>query len=132
MTPLPLCRRPRAARLAVEPLEDRATPATALYSAFTQTLTITAGEGDRLVVAPVAGNVTLKLGDGENEVCLDGGLVRGNVLVTGGSGPDLVHVTDAGDLTVGGSAAFRLGGGANTLVGQGLAHTIHVGGNFVY
>src|SRR5689334_966627 len=58
MTPLPLCRRPRAARLALEPLEDRATPATALYSALTQTLTITAGEGDRLAVAPVANKPT--------------------------------------------------------------------------
>src|SRR5215213_5446259 len=53
MTPLPTARRPPPARLALEPLEDRATPATALYSALTQTLTVTAGEGDQLTVAPV-------------------------------------------------------------------------------
>ena len=47
--------------------------------------------------AQVGGNATVKLGDGENEVCLNGGLVRGNLLVTGGAGPDLVHVTDAGE-----------------------------------
>jgi hypothetical protein len=54
MTPLHSARRPRTARLALEPLEDRATPATAVYSALTQTLTVTAGEGDQLIVAPVA------------------------------------------------------------------------------
>src|SRR5215210_5215569 len=54
MTPLPSARRPRTARLALEPLEDRATPATAVYSALTQTLTVTAGEGDQFTVAPVA------------------------------------------------------------------------------
>jgi hypothetical protein len=223
-------RRPRTSRLALEPLEDRATPATAVYSALTQTLTITAGEGDRLVVAPVpnkptgylqvtdtqhtatvfnsdtthqavrglvvkfgnvqsggltlnadarlgggltvygaksstsvdvlgsvggnfvysaaptagfddvdveattqvGGNMTVRLGDGQNEVCLNGGLVRGNLLVTGGAGPDLVHVTAAGDLTIGGSAAIQLGDGTNTVVGEGLAHQIHVGGSFAY
>jgi hypothetical protein len=46
------------AHLAVQPLEDRATPATAVYSALTQTLTITAAEGDRIVVAPIANEPT--------------------------------------------------------------------------
>lgn len=230
MISLPPSPRPRPIRLALEPLEGRATPATAVYSALTQTLTITAAEGDRLAVAPVpnaptgylqvsetqkattvfnsdathkavrtlvvnfgnvqsggltlsadtriggglsvygaksstsvdvlgsiggnlvytaaptagfddvdiepstqvAGNMTLRMGAGENEVCLNGGLVRGNVLVTGGAGPDLVHVTSGSDLTIGGSAAFRLGDGANTLVGEGLAHQIHVGTTFTY
>ncbi|HKB02487.1 MAG TPA: hypothetical protein VKD90_09715 [Gemmataceae bacterium] len=233
MTPFPSTRRPasrRPARLALEHLEDRATPATAVYSPLTQTLFVTAGEGDRLTVAPVAnkpvgyltvtdtqhtatvfnsdaanqsvrnlvvkfgaaqsggltfnadariggslkvsgatlttivnvlgsvggnflytaaptsgfdhvdvessaqvaGNMTLNLGEGDNEVCLNGGLVRGNVLVTAGAGADHVHVTYSGDVTIGGSAAFRLGDGANTLLGEGLAHTVRVGANFVY
>src|SRR5262245_6373366 len=60
-----LCRRgtsPRrtahVAHLAIQPLEDRATPATAVYSALTQTLTIAAAEGDRIVVAPIANEPT--------------------------------------------------------------------------
>src|SRR5947208_914003 len=49
---------PRTARLALCALEDRATPATAVYSALTQTLTVTANEGDRLVVSGLAGKPT--------------------------------------------------------------------------
>src|SRR5262249_15949673 len=37
---------------------DRITPATAVYSALTQTLTITAAEGDRIVVAPIPNEPT--------------------------------------------------------------------------
>src|SRR5262245_44130711 len=57
MTPLSSLSRPhsqpRRAQLAVQALEDRATPATAVYSAATQTLTVTAAQGDRIVVAPI-------------------------------------------------------------------------------
>ena len=57
MTPLPALSRsysqPRRARLAVQALEDRVTPATPVYSPATQTLTIIAAQGDRIVVAPI-------------------------------------------------------------------------------
>jgi hypothetical protein len=61
MIPLPpfarLRRRPTA-KLNLLPLEDRATPATAIYAALSQTLTVTAAEGDQIVVASLAGQPT--------------------------------------------------------------------------
>jgi large repetitive protein len=48
MTPSPCLR--RFPRLTVQRLEDRATPATALYTAATQTLTITAAQGDQILI----------------------------------------------------------------------------------
>lgn len=48
----------RTTHLALQSFEDRITPATAVYSALTQTLTITAAEGDRIVVAPIPNEPT--------------------------------------------------------------------------
>lgn len=46
------------AQLALNTLEDRATPATAVYAAASQTLTITAAQGDMIDVAALAGQPT--------------------------------------------------------------------------
>src|SRR6478609_7040554 len=55
MTPLPHRMSPR---LAVRPLEERATPATAVYSALTQSLTVVAAQGDQLVVSALPNKPT--------------------------------------------------------------------------
>jgi len=220
---------PRRTRLSLEALEDRTTPATAVYSALTQTLTITAAEGNRIVVAPqaneppgyilvtetqgaatvfnsdathravrnlvvrygnvnsgaltlnadlrlggnlsvfgaratqeldllgtvggnvsytaatgnafddldiegtaqIGGNLTISGGAGENTVRLKGGTVRGNLAITGGPALDRVELTATSDLNVGGSAAFNLGNGSNTVVGIAL-HLVRFGTNFTY
>src|SRR5262245_45821795 len=119
-------------RLALCALEDRATPAVAVYSALTQTLTVTAHEGDRLIVAGIAGKPTGYLtvtetqttstvfnGDATNQA------VR-NLIVQFGS-------VNGGDLTVGPST--MLGGnlsvtGALATGSVSLSGT--VGGNFTY
>jgi hypothetical protein len=223
------CVSPRRTRLSVEALEDRATPATAVYSALTQTLTVTAAQANRIVVAPqpneapgyilvtetqgaatvfdsdaanrpvrnlvvrfgavnsggltlnadlrlggnlsvfgarssqeldllgtvganvtytaatgaafddldiegtaqIGGNLTVFGGAGENTVRLKGGTVRGNLAVNGGAGLDRVELTATSDLNVGGSAAFNLGDGPNTVVGINL-HLVRVGTNLTY
>jgi hypothetical protein len=222
---------PRSAHLALSTLEDRAVPATAIYTALTQTLTVTADEGDRLVVAgllgkptgylsvtetqagstvftsdaakqavrnlvvkfgmansgdltlgstavlggslsvgaalstqsvslfgTVGGNFTyngaaapyaaddtvnlestavvggysaINLGAGTNTVRLKGGTIRGGLAITGGAGQDRIEMVESSDLTVGGSAAFKLGDGLNTVLGI-ATHQIHVGGMFTY
>jgi hypothetical protein len=48
----------RSARLSLIHLEDRLAPASAIYSAITQTLTVVAAEGDRLVVDSLANEPT--------------------------------------------------------------------------
>jgi hypothetical protein len=48
----------RSARLSLVHLEDRLTPASAIYSAMTQTLTVVAAQGDRLVVDSLANEPT--------------------------------------------------------------------------
>src|SRR5438034_7193855 len=48
------CFKPRTTQLAVNALEDRCTPATAVYAAATQTLTVTAAAGDSIDVAHIA------------------------------------------------------------------------------
>lgn len=53
MTPLH-----RPARLALRPLEERATPATAVYSPLTQVLTVTAAQADNLVVTAIPNKPT--------------------------------------------------------------------------
>src|SRR5262245_25198294 len=55
MTPLPL---PQRSRLALRTLEDRVTPATAVYSGLTQTLTVVAAQGDQLVVSAIPNKPT--------------------------------------------------------------------------
>jgi hypothetical protein len=55
MTPLPKFTR---TRLNLQALEDRATPATFTYAPFSQTLTVTAGEGDRILVASIPNKPT--------------------------------------------------------------------------
>ena len=50
MTPLPAFRQ---TRLNLQALEDRATPASYSYAPLTQTLTVTAVEGDRILVASI-------------------------------------------------------------------------------
>lgn len=44
----------RSTRLALQTLEDRCTPATAVYAAATKTLTVNAAEGDSIVVGQIA------------------------------------------------------------------------------
>lgn len=61
MIPLPHLSRPRrrpAAQLALQSFENRVTPATAVYSALSQTLTVTAAEGDQIAVASLTGQPT--------------------------------------------------------------------------
>jgi hypothetical protein len=128
MTPLP---RP-AARLALSSLEDRAVPASAVYTGLTQTLTVVAAQADQLVVSAIPNkptgyltvietqaNTTVFSGDVKNQS------VR-NLVVRFGN-------TTTGTLTL--DATVRIGGSLNVGGGTGvttvdLAGT--VGGNFNY
>lgn len=59
MIPLPsFARRRTAAKLTLQSLEERTTPATAVYTALSQTLTVTAAEGDQVVATSLAGQPT--------------------------------------------------------------------------
>ncbi len=221
------------ARLSVQSLEERATPATAIYSAPTQTLTLIADEGDQISIASLGGqpagyvqvtesqlgdtvfdsmsagqsvrnlivkfgnvnsggfvldanaqiggsltiygakssqtvsiagtvganviysasasaafdvvdfeatsmigrNLTLGLKDGTNTVRFKSGMINGNVLVRGGAGEDTIEVTEAGDVTINGSATFLLGNGSNNFIGKGpvnVASLVYVGSAFTY
>src|SRR5829696_1180768 len=119
MTPLH-----RPARLALRPLEERATPATAVYSPLTQVLTVTAAQGDNLVVAAIPNkptgyltvtetqaNVTAFNSDTRNLA------VRGIVVQFGN--------TTAGTLTL--DATTRIGGGLMVNGGLGVT-TVNLAG----
>ena len=122
----------RPARLALRSLEERATPATAVYSALTQTLTVTAAQADNLVVAAIPNkptgyltitetqaNATVFNSDARNQA------VRAIIVQFGN--------TSAGSLTL--DATTRIGGGL--IVNGGLgATTVNlagtVGGNVTF
>ena len=93
-----------------------------------------AGAADTVVVeanARTGGSLSLRLGHGANLVQLKTATVGGNLLVGGRNGADTVEVLEAGPVTVGGTANFALGNGANSLTGM-AAHRLTVGRDFVY
>jgi hypothetical protein len=52
-----ICKQPsRLSHLCLQPLEDRCTPASAVYSSATQTLTVTAVNNDQVWITPVPGD----------------------------------------------------------------------------
>ncbi|HEX3150197.1 MAG TPA: hypothetical protein VHR66_19120, partial [Gemmataceae bacterium] len=113
-------------------LEDRATPASAVYTAATQTLTITAAEGDRLVVAAVAkqpvGYITLTETQAAVNVFKGDATNQGvrNLIVKFGS-------VQNGDFLLDSSAKL---GGNLTIVGAKSTQSVTlfgtVGGNVTY
>ena len=119
-------------RLSLVALEDRATPAVAVYSPLTQTLTVTAHEGDRLVVAGLTGKPTGYLTVTETQTTATvfnadaaNQAVR-NLVVRFGS-------VNGGDLTLESSAV--LGGHlavSGALATQSVSLFGTVGGNFLY
>ena len=83
--------------------------------------------------AVVGGSMKVALGGGLNTLRLQGGLIHGNLSVTGGGGDDTIEMTAAGDLTVDGSVNINLGSGVNTVIGMGpTPQQINVGSNFIY
>lgn len=123
---------PRFAHLVLSALEDRATPATAAYSALTQTLTVTAAQGDQLVVAALPNKPTGYLTVTETQVGttvfnadVKNQAVRGLIVRFGN--------TNTGTLTL--DATARIGGGLVVSGGTGVT-TVNlagtVGGNVVY
>jgi hypothetical protein len=114
----------RPARLALRPLEERATPATAVYSALTQVLTVTAAQGDNLVVAAVPNKPTGYLTVTETQANFNvfnsdarNQAVRGIVVQFGN--------TTAGTLTL--DATTRIGGGLVVNGGLGVT-TVNLAG----
>jgi hypothetical protein len=133
MIPLPRSQRSRpAARLTLGALEDRTTPATAAYSALTQTLTVVAAQADQLVVSAIPNKPVGYLSVTETQA---------NATVFNSDVKNLsVRVlvvrfgnTDTGSLTL--DASTRIGG--SLVVGGGTGVTTidiagTVGGNVVY
>lgn len=133
MIPFPRPQRSRpAARLTLRALDDRITPATAAYSAATQTLTLVAAQADQLVVSAVPNMPTGYLNVTETQA----GATVFNSTVKNQSVRTLVVQfgnTDTGSLTL--DATTRIGGGL--VVGGGTGVTTvdvagTVGGNIVY
>jgi hypothetical protein len=133
MIPLPRPHRTRpAARLTLRALDDRITPATAAYSAVTQTLTIVAAQADQLVVSAVPNKPTGYLNVTETQA---------NATVFNSTGKNQsVRVlvvrfgnTNTGSLTL--DATTRIGGGLVVSGGTGVT-TVDVagtvGGNIIY
>lgn len=123
---------PRSAHLALSALEDRATPATAVYSPLTQTLTVTAAQGDQLVVAATPNKPTGYLTVTETQAGttvfnadVNNQAVRGLIVRFGN--------TNTGTLTL--DATARIGGGLVVGGGTGVT-TVNlagtVGGNVVF
>jgi len=146
-----------AARLSLRALEDRVTPATAAYSALTQTLTVIAAQADQLVVSAIPNkptgylsvtetqaNATVFKSDVKNQavrilvvqfgntntgsLTLDAtSRIGGSLIVGGGTGVTTVDVAG----TVGGNIAYN----ANPTPGLGavdqvtLEPSATVGGN---
>ncbi|HVK10346.1 MAG TPA: hypothetical protein VM597_16385 [Gemmataceae bacterium] len=99
------------------------------------TYTSTPGAFDDITVAGTArvgGNLILAVNGGDDVVRLKGGTVMGGLAVTGGAGADTVEFAADGDLTIGGSAALRLGDGANVVRGLGVGRLVTVGGSLSY
>ena len=119
-------------RLRLQPLEERATPAAAVYNARWQTLTITAAEGDEIDVAALGGQPTGYIQVTEtqaNDVAFDsstaGQAVR-NLVVN-------FRNSASGGFTL--EADVQLGGNL-TIYGAGSSQTVDlagtVGGNVTY
>src|ERR1041384_3708973 len=129
MTPLP---RPKSPRLALRTLEDRVPPASAIYSGLTQTLTVTAAQGDQLVVSALPNKPTGYLAVTETQAnhTVFSGDVRNqavrNLIVRFGNTTTGTLTLDA-TTRIGGNLAVNGGTGATTL---DLAGT--VGGNVTY
>ena len=99
------------------------------------TYTATKGAFDDVTVsgtARIGGNLSLAINGGDDSVRLRGGWLMGNVSVTGGAGADILELASDIDLTIGGSASFRLGDGVNIVRGLGIGHTVNIGGSFTY
>ena len=65
----------------------------------------------------VTGNATIKLGDNQNALTVHNGIstVDGSLVYTGGSGFDLIEVTNTADLHVDTNAIFNLGSGSGSV-----------------
>ena len=132
---IPHSPRPRKSpRLSLCNLEDRATPATAVYSAVTQTLTVTAATGDRLIVDAVTasnkptGYITVIESQASVTVFNSDNTNQGvrNLVVKFGNG-------NTGDFVLGSTTVL---GGNLTIAGAKATQTVAlfgtVGGNVVY
>jgi len=120
------------ARLALQHLEDRATPATAIYAAATQTLTIVAAEGDRILLTAQADQpagyiqvTETQAGANVFDSTLSDRAVRNVILKFG--------AINAGAATL--DAGLSLGGNLN-LFGAKATQTLNllgtIGGNLTY
>jgi hypothetical protein len=67
----------------------------------------------------IGGNVKLAMRAGNNTLKLRGGVIRGNLLVSGGADGDIVELAESSDVSVRGSAFITLGGGPNEVRGVG-------------
>jgi hypothetical protein len=135
MTPfsiLPSSRKRSTTRLAVQSLEDRATPATAVYTPLSQTLTVVAAEGDQIEVAADAGQPTgyLQVTETQTAVTVFDSISAGqavrNLVVKYGNVQSGGFMLDAG-VKIGGSLTIN---GATSSQTVDLAGT--VGGNVIY
>jgi hypothetical protein len=139
MIPLPTSarlRRRSTTKLDLLALEDRATPATAIYTALSQTLTITAAEGDQIVVASLPGQPTGYLQASETQAgstvfasTAAGQAVRNLVVKYGNiqSGSFTLDATAkiGGSLTIGGAMSNQTVVLAGT-VGGSIAYSANV------
>src|SRR5262245_46761161 len=119
----------RSTRLALQALEDRCTPATAVYAAVTQTLTVKAAEGDNIQVAHIAFQPSSYIQVSAGSMVFDSSVrakpVRNLIVRFNG--------VDNGGLSL--LAGLHLGGdvsvfGARNL--QSLASSAEIGGNVTY
>src|SRR5262245_48780328 len=133
---IPSRSRSRAVSLSLQPLEDRSTPATAVYSAATQTLTLTGANTDALTVSALINKPTgyLSVANGmgtvfssdTNNQAVRNLVVRFNSVATGTATLDS-SVRLGGNLTVMGGRTSQLLtlagtiGGNVTVTGTGAA-----------
>jgi hypothetical protein len=125
----PFARRRSTAKLALQSLEDRTTPATALYTALSQTLTVTAAEGDQVVVSSLAGQPTgyIKVIETQASATVFDSTTAGqavrNLVVKYGNVQSGTFTLDAtakigGSLTIGGAMASQTVSVAGTVGGS--------------
>jgi hypothetical protein len=123
------CFKPRTTQLAVSALEDRCTPATAVYAAATQTLTVTAAAGDMIDVAHIAALPTGYI------IVSDGATVFDSSLAAQPVRNLVVHFdgVNTGALTL--LSGLRLGGNVSIFgaqVIQAFSNLATIGGNLTY
>src|SRR5262249_2335764 len=106
-----------AARLSLRALEDRVTPATAAYSALTQSLTIVAAQADQLIVSAIPNKPTGYLNVTETQA---GATVFNSTVKNQSVRVLLVRFgnTNTGSLTL--DATTRIGGSLNVSGGTGV------------